>query len=197
MRITGSRCFELAGLSVDEVRHMDLYSCFPSCVQLIMTELGISSDRVVTTTGGLPFFGGPMNSYVIHAIASTIDSIRETGEMGYVHANGGYSTKQACGIYGSSPPTKPFRRVNVQSEIDENPLREVDETPKGTATIEAYTVMHNREGPETALISSLMSDGRRALTTTDDQMLMAEMMQQEYIGRSADIDSDGSISLVA
>ena len=57
--------------------------------------------------------------------------------------------------------------------------------------------MHNREGPETALISSLMSDGRRALTTTDDQMLMAEMMQQEYIGRSADIDSDGSISLVA
>ena len=78
-----------------------------------MTELGISSDRVVTTTGGLPFFGGPMNSYVIHAIASTIDAIRETGEMGYVHANGGYATKQACGIYGSSPPSKPFRRVNV------------------------------------------------------------------------------------
>ena len=137
------------------------------------------------------------SSYVIHAIASTIEAIRETGEMGYVHANGGYATKQACGIYGSSPPSKPFRRENVQSEIDENPLREVDETPKGPATIEAYTVMHNREGPETALISSLMSDGRRALTTTDDQMLMAEMMQQEYIGRSADIDSDGSVSLVA
>ena len=138
-----------------------------------------------------------MNSYVIHAIASTIDAIRESGEMGYVHANGGYATKQACGIYGCSPPSKPFRRVNVQSEIDENPLREVDETPNGTATIEGDTVMHNREGPETALISSLMSDGRRALTTTDDQMLMAEMMQQEYIGRSAAIDSDGSISLVA
>ena len=29
MRITGQRCFELAGLSVDEVGHMDLYSCFP------------------------------------------------------------------------------------------------------------------------------------------------------------------------
>jgi len=197
MRIAGERCFELAGLSVDDVGHMDLYSCFPSCVQLIMAELGISSDRVVTTTGGLPFFGGPMNSYVIHAIASTVDAIRETGEMGYVHANGGYATKQACGIYGSSPPSKPFRRVNVQPEIDKNPLREVDETPRGLATIEAYTVMHNREGPETALISCLMSDGRRALTTTDDQFLMSEMMEEEYIGRSVDIETDGSIGLVA
>ena len=57
--------------------------------------------------------------------------------------------------------------------------------------------MHNREGPETALISSLMSDGRRALTTTDDQFLMSEMMKEEYIGRSVDIDTDGSIGLVA
>ena len=138
-----------------------------------------------------------MNSYVIHAIASTVDAIRETGEMGYVHANGGYATKQACGIYGPTPPSKPFRRVNVQSEIDKNPLREVDENPKGQATIEAYTVMHNREGPEIALISSLMSDGRRALTTTDDEFLMAEMMKEEYIGRPVDLDVDGSIGLVA
>ena len=57
--------------------------------------------------------------------------------------------------------------------------------------------MHNREGPETALISCLMSDGRRALTTTDDQFLMSEMMEEEYIGRSVDIEIDGSIGLVA
>ena len=57
--------------------------------------------------------------------------------------------------------------------------------------------MHNREGPEIALISSLMSDGRRALTTTDDEFLMAEMMKEEYIGRPVDLDVDGSIGLVA
>ncbi len=197
IRITGKRCFELAGLSVDEIGHMDLYSCFPSCVQLIMNELGVSPDRVVTTTGGLPFFGGPMNSYVIHAIASTVDAIRETGEKGYVHANGGYATKQACGVYSSMPPKKPFKRVNVQPEIDEYPLREVDETPEGSATIEAYTVMHSRHGPDAALISTLMGDGRRALVSTDDQLLMAAMMEQEYIGRTADITEDGSISLSA
>ncbi|MEC7924261.1 MAG: acetyl-CoA acetyltransferase [Actinomycetota bacterium] len=194
IRIAGKRCFELAGLSVDEIGLMDLYSCFPSCVQLIMTELGIASNRIVTTTGGLPFFGGPMNSYVVHAIASTVDAIRETGEIGYVHANGGYATKQACGIYSSSPPNEPFKRSNVQSEIDQHPLREVDEFPEGKATIEAYTVMHNREGPDRALISSLMNDGRRALSSTDDQTLMSAMMEEEYIGCFADIASDGSIS---
>jgi len=42
-----------------------------------------------------------------------------------------------------------------------------------------------------------MSDGRRALATTDDEFLMAEMMKEEYIGRPVDLDVDGSIGLVA
>ena len=197
IRITGKRCFELAGVSVDDIGPMDLYSCFPSCVQLIMKELDISSDRIVTTTGGLPFFGGPMNSYVIHAIASTVDAIRETGEMGYVHANGGYATKQACGIYGSSPPSEPFKRDNVQTVIDQYPLREVDKSPEGKATIEAYTVMHGREGSERALISTLMDDGRRALASSEDESIMLALMEDEYIGHSIDILPNGNVGVLA
>ncbi|MBG01481.1 MAG: acetyl-CoA acetyltransferase [Acidimicrobiaceae bacterium] len=197
IRITGKRCFELAGISVDDIGPMDLYSCFPSCVQLIMKELDITSDRIVTTTGGLPFFGGPMNSYVIHAIASTVDAIRETGEMGYVHANGGYATKQACGIYGSSPPSEPFKRDNVQTAIDQYPIREVDKSPEGRATIEAYTVMHGREGPERALISTLMDDGRRALASSEDESMMLALMKDEYIGNSIDILPNGAVGVLA
>ncbi len=196
IRIAGKRCLELAGVTVDEIGAMDLYSCFPSCVQLIMTELGIFSDRTVTTTGGLPFFGGPMNSYVVHAIASTVDAIRETGEIGYVHANGGYATKQACGIYRSSPPKEPFKRENVQKAIDEHPLREVDQSPEGETTIEAYTVMHGREGPERALISTLMDDGRRALASTEDQSFMLALMEEEYVGRASNITSNGTVNVL-
>jgi len=161
-----------------------------------MTELGIFSDRTVTTTGGLPFFGGPMNSYVVHAIASTVDAIRETGEIGYVHANGGYATKQACGIYRSSPPKEPFKRENVQKAIDEHPLREVDQSPEGETTIEAYTVMHGREGPERALISTLMDDGRRALASTEDQSFMLALMEEEYVGRASNITSNGTVNVL-
>ena len=58
------------GGSVDDVAHVDLYSCFPSAVQIAATELGLSQDRQLTLTGGLPFAGGPLNNYVMHSLAT-------------------------------------------------------------------------------------------------------------------------------
>jgi len=148
-----------------------------------MQELGISSDREVTTTGGLSFFGGPMNSYVIHAIASTVDAVRATGKAGFVHANGGYATKHACAVYGNKPPERDFRREDLQNEIDTHPTRAVDESPSGDSVIEAYTVMHGREGPEKALITAIMTDGRRALTSSVDLSLIETMLEEEFVGK--------------
>ncbi len=57
----GSSALEHAGLTIDEVAYIDLYSCFPSAVQIAATELGVTStdDRPLTLTGGLTFAGGP------------------------------------------------------------------------------------------------------------------------------------------
>ena len=47
----------LAGAAVDEVAHLDLYSCFPSAVEIAAAELGLAVDdpaRPLTVTGGLP-----------------------------------------------------------------------------------------------------------------------------------------------
>ncbi len=191
IRLTGNRCLELAGVTIDDIGPMDLYSCFPSVVQITMQELGISSDREVTTTGGLSFFGGPMNSYVIHAIASTVDAVRATGKMGFVHANGGYATKHACAVYGNEPPEIDFRREDLQNEIDAHPTRAVDESPSGDSVIEAYTVLHGREGPEKALITAIMADGRRALTSSVDFSLIENMLEEEFIGKEMFFKPDG------
>ena len=191
IRLTGNRCLELAGVTIDDIGPMDLYSCFPSVVQITMQELGISSDREVTTTGGLSFFGGPMNSYVIHAIASTVDAVRATGKMGFVHANGGYATKHACAVYGNEPPEIDFRREDLQNEIDAHPTRAVDESPSGDSVIEAYTVLHGREGPEKALITAIMADGRRALTSSVDFSLIENMLEEEFIGKDMFFKPDG------
>lgn len=61
-----------AGLSLPQIDLLDLYSCFPSAVQVAQRELGLSQDdpRPLTVTGGLPFNGGPFNNYVMHAIAT-------------------------------------------------------------------------------------------------------------------------------
>ena len=196
IRITSKRCLELADISIDNIGPMDLYSCFPSVVQITMNELGIDPERAATTTGGLSFFGGPMNSYVIHAIASTIDEIRKTGEYGFVHANGGYATKHACAVYHNEPPKGQFRRMNVQEEIETSPKREVEENPIGKSVVEAYTVLHGREGPEKALMTTLMEDGKRALASTSDAQTMQSMMSEEYVGKTLEFSASGSFEFV-
>ena len=196
IRITSKRCLELADISIDNIGPMDLYSCFPSVVQITMNELGIDPERAATTTGGLSFFGGPMNSYVLHAIASTIDEIRKTGEYGFVHANGGYATKHACAVYHNEPPKGQFRRMNVQEEIETSPKREVEENPIGKSVVEAYTVLHGREGPEKALMTTLMEDGKRALASTCDAQTMQSMMSEEYVGKTLEFSASGSFEFV-
>ena len=106
---------------------VDLYSCFPSAVQLGAQSLGLSTtDRQLTRTGGLPFAGGPWNNYVMHAIATVVDDLREQpGENGLVWANGGYATKHAFGVYGTEPPAGGFRHAYPQDEIDALPRREL------------------------------------------------------------------------
>ena len=47
---------------------------FPSAVEIGCQELGIATDdpRGLTITGGLPYFGGPGNNYVMHSIVQMI-----------------------------------------------------------------------------------------------------------------------------
>ena len=75
IRLAGSSALALAGTDVDEVAHLDLYSCFPSAVQIAAEELGLPDDdpaRPLTVTGGLTFAGGPGNNYGTHAVASMV-----------------------------------------------------------------------------------------------------------------------------
>ena len=170
----GRRALELAGIGIDDVGLVDLYSCFPAAVQLGAQSLGLTlptegGDRPLTRTGGLPFAGGPWNNYVMHAIATITSELREQpGANGLVWGNGGYTTKHAFGVYSTTPPAAGFRHAYPQDEIDQMPRRELAEVADaaGTATIEAYTVMHSRDGvPETAIASCLLPDGRRAWGT--------------------------------
>ena len=83
IELGGRRALELAGVDIDDVAIVDLYSCFPSAVQLGAQSLGLSTDRQLTRTGGLPFAGGPWNNYVMHAIATVVGDLREQpGEHG-------------------------------------------------------------------------------------------------------------------
>ena len=198
IELGGARVLQLAGVTIDEVELLDLYSCFPSAVQLGAQSLGIDLyERQWSRTGGLPFCGGPWNNYPMHAIATMVGELREQpGARGLVWANGGYATKHAFGVYSATPPADGFRYEYPQDEIDVLPRRElaVGADAAGPVDIEAYSVMFSRDGqPETAFAACLLHDGRRAWGTSSDPALAAAMCDGEWVGVTVRLDSDGAL----
>ena len=195
MRLAGRAALELAGVGVDDLAHLDLYSCFPSAVEIGAMELGIDVTRQLTVTGGLSFAGGPWNNYVTHSIATMADVLREdAGSVGLVTANGGFITKHAFGIYSTEPPAQPFRHADLQAEVDALPSRVLDEAPDGPADVESWTVLHGRDGtPETGFVVGLLADGKRAWGTTQDAAVLQTMLTEELAGRKFDVQPDGDV----
>jgi acetyl-CoA C-acetyltransferase len=198
MRLAGRGALALAGIGVDDLAHVDLYSCFPSAVQIAATELGMGTDRPLTVTGGLSFAGGPWNNYVTHSIATMANRLREEpGTLGLVTANGGYITKHAFGVYSTEPPARAFRHATPQAEVDALPRRVLDEAPDAEVAIETWTAMHDRDGnPETGIVVGLLDDGRRALGTTTDADALKALVTEDLAGRRARVRPDGATELL-
>jgi acetyl-CoA C-acetyltransferase len=192
MRIAGRRCLELAGCDTGDLDHVDLYSCFPSAVQVAAREIGLSQDRPLTVTGGLTFGGGPLNNYVMHSIARMAERLREApGSRGLVTGNGGYLAKHSFGLYATAPPEGPFAHACPQDEVDALPAREVAVDHEGPATLESYTVMFDADGPTAAHAACLLEDGRRTWANSEDAELMDALMSEEFCGRKLALDGRG------
>ncbi|NCZ69966.1 MAG: hypothetical protein EBY80_07320 [Actinobacteria bacterium] len=62
IKLGGEMVCDLAEKSLHDMPLIDLYSCFPSAVQLGAKSLNLSLDQQLTLTGGLSFSGGPWNN---------------------------------------------------------------------------------------------------------------------------------------
>jgi acetyl-CoA C-acetyltransferase len=159
IRATTQRALGMAGIGVDDVAFFDIYSCFPSAVQLALGALGIAPDdpRPLTVTGGLAYAGGPGNNYVMHSVATAVQRLREAPDQyALVTALGWFSTKHSAGVYSARRPSGDWLRTDPavdQAQVEAMESPDFAETPEGPATIETYTVIFNRDGgPEQAII---------------------------------------------
>lgn len=195
--VIGRATLAAAQMTIDDIDHVDLYSCFPVAVQVGADELGLDLDRQLTQTGGLSFAGGPWNNYVMHSIAAMVETLRaDPGTTGLVWGNGGYLTKHAFGIYSTEPSAKGFAHAHPQAEIDALPSREVVMDFAGEATIETWVVMYGKAGtPEAAFVAMLTDDGDRAWGMTTEADTLAEMADGEMIGRRVVRAADGRVAL--
>lgn len=199
IRVAGTAALELAGVGVDDLAHLDVYSCFPSAVQLACAELGIGLDRQLTVYGGLCFAGGPWNNPVGHAIAAMVGTLRnDAGSVGLVTANGGNVQKHAFGIYSTDPPQSgAFAHAHPQFAIDASePARHVVTDFEGPVEIEAFTVMHERDGSRARAHAAVLTpSGDRAWAVTSDPDAMARMEIDDVVGVTAQRSADGALTL--
>jgi acetyl-CoA C-acetyltransferase len=188
-----AEALRVAGIGIDDVATFDLYSCFPFPVFAVCDEYGLTADdpRGLTLTGGLPYFGGPGNSYSLHGIAETVIQMRShPGAFGLVGANGGVMSKYSVGIYSTEPADWAVNRSKaLQADIAALPKVAVTRNADGPGTIETYSVRYDWPVRTGVIIGRLEADGSRFMALTEDEALVALMSDGDPLGARIEVKS--------
>ncbi len=188
-----------AGVGIDDVAHLDLYSCFASSVDFARDALGIDVDdtRPLTVTGGLPYFGGPGSGYMTHSIATMAETLsNDPGSIGMVSGVGMHMTKHVYGVYSTTPGAMtPPDSAGVQAGLDASPKPAIVDTYAGSAVVAAYSIAHNADGPDSGVVVVDLPDGARAYAKVTDTDLMIDAEKTELVGRDVVLTTDGKTNV--
>lgn len=180
-------------LSANDIDFFDIYSCFPIVVSEACNILGIEKNdsRPLTQTGGLPFFGGPGNSYSTHAIASLVETLRANPErMGMIYANGGWMSKHSTGIYSTKAPEQGWQAscsLAAQQQVDAEPAQETTNFPEGEAVLESFTINYMKGQPVNSIIIGRLKDSQKRFYATNafkDIETLTEILTKNKIGET-------------
>ncbi|CAN5482622.1 acetyl-CoA acetyltransferase [soil metagenome] len=175
-----------ANIGIDDVATFDLYSCFPFPVFAVCDDFGLAADdpRGLTLTGGLPYFGGPGNSYSLHGIAETVAQMRDKpGAFGLVGANGGVMSKYSVGVYSTTPTDWVADRSKaLQQDIAALPKVPATRNANGPGTIETYSVRYDWPELTGIIIARLAADDSRFMAITTDGELLTLMTDGDPLG---------------
>jgi acetyl-CoA C-acetyltransferase len=155
-----------AGVGVTDVDLVDVYSCFPVVPKLVAQHLGLPRDTPLSVTGGHSAFGGPLNSYSLHAIATMVERLR-AGGTGLVHANGGYLTSQHVVLLSHRPHEAGYVGRPEPLPVVDEPVRVVPLEHQVDVVVETATVEHDRGGdPRQAFVVGRTAEGSRVAAAT-------------------------------
>lgn len=196
-RLAGEKALALAGVSVEQLDWLEMYSCFPSAVQIYARELGIDLGRQLTVTGGMTFGGGPLNNFVLQSTCRMAELLRQQpGSKGLVTSVSGMLTKQGFGVWSTEPNPAGFGFADVTAEArTEAPPIELVAADAGEGEVVGCTVLFHGDNPLRAVAVVTLDSGKRTVAYNDEAAVMAEMMSSEYCGRRVTI-GDGRFSAI-
>lgn len=146
---------------------LELYSCFPTVPKMARRTLKLGPDVQPTVTGGLTFFGAPLNAYMAHAACAMVRKLRGGGELGLLYGQGGFVTKHHALVLSPRPPRAAIaQETSVQAEADRNrqPAPPFVTEASGPGKVESFTVIYGRGGgAEHGVVMLRTADDTRAL----------------------------------
>jgi acetyl-CoA C-acetyltransferase len=186
---------ELAGGDGHAFDAIELYSCFPCVPKMARRTLGLGAEFAPTVTGGLTFFGAPLNTYMTHAACAMVRRLREGGKLGLLYGQGGFVTKHHALVLAQQAPPAPLAQdTSMQAEADRHrgPVPDFTTEAAGTASVESFTVIYRRDGEvEHGVVMLRTSDHSRALARVPahDGRTLAHLLNMDRtpVGSSGDI----------
>ena len=179
------RALDMAGKNAADLELLDIYSCCPCAVTAVSDHLGLEPGGELTLTGGLPYFGGPGNSYSMHGLAEMWSRIRQhPSQYALVHANGGVLTKHATGVFSCLPSDIDWSQQGTGISSDGLASVEQIAEPEG-GTIISYSVNYHKGEPIQGIALCETDEGKRfcCCTAPRDLATVNEMLGIEPAGR--------------
>lgn len=164
---------------------IELYSCFPCVPKMARRTLGLGPDVQPTVTGGLTFFGAPLNTYMTHAACAMVRKLRNGGKLGLLYGQGGFVTKHHGLVLSRQAPKQALKQhTSVQADADRN-RRKVPEfvtEASGKGKVESFTVIYGGKGD--------VEHGVVMLRTADDKRTLGRIpaSDEKTLSRLRDMD---------
>ena len=198
VRVAVNRALEPIPVSIDEIKYLDLYNCFPCAPRVTREMLDISDEdsRPLTITGGMAAFGGPGNNYALHAICQMAERLRtDPDAFGLVQALSWFISKHSVGIYSGRPGETgwaPTNNGSLKRKGDAYQPVRVHKEANGKARVESYTVLYDRDGvPSAAIVIGRDERENRFLARVrPGENILKQMTQEEMIGRRGMVKYD-------
>ena len=185
----------LAGGSGSAFDAIELYSCFPCVPKMARRTLGLGPDVQPTVTGGLTFFGAPLNTYMTHAACAMVRKLRSGAKLGLLYGQGGFVTKHHALVLSRQPPRTPLaQETSVQGEADRHrgAVPAFVTEAGGEGRVESFTAIHGRNNEiEHGVVMLRTSANARALARVPahDRRTLAHLLNMDHtpVGSSGEI----------
>jgi acetyl-CoA C-acetyltransferase len=188
---------DLAGGDGKAFDAIELYSCFPCVPKMARRTLDLGHDVQPTVTGGLTFFGAPLNTYMTHAACAMVRKLRHGAKLGLLYGQGGFVTKHHALVLSPKAPRGELAQdTSVQAEADSHrgAVPEFVTEANGRGLVESFTVIYGRGGEvEHGVVMLRTSDNARTLARVPahDGATLAHLLNMDRtpVGTSGDIVS--------